>query len=267
MTLSDLSIRRPVLALVASLLIVVMGVASLLSIPVRELPDIDSAVVTVTTLYTGASPGIVDTDITEIVESSIAGVSGVKTISSQSRRGRSRTVVEFETGRDIDQAANDVRDAVGRIRASLPDAADEPRIIKNDSDADPVMRIAIASDRHSPEQITDYAERFIVDRLATLPGVASIDIRGERRYAIRIWIDRRALAARNLTVADIEAAVRRNNIELPAGEITSRQRLLDIRLDGRLSTVAGFREIVLGNVAGYPVRLGDVAEVVLSTLR
>jgi multidrug efflux pump len=263
MTLSDLSIRRPVLALVASLMIVVMGVASLLSIPVRELPDVDSAVVTVTTLYTGASPQIVDTDITEIVESSVAGVSGVKTISSQSRRGRSRTVVEFETGRDIDEAANDVRDAVGRIRASLPEAADEPRIIKNDSDADPVMRIAISSSRHSPEDITDYAERFIVDRLATLDGVASIDIRGERRYAIRIWIDRRALAARNLTVADVEAAIRRNNVELPAGEITSSQRLLDIRLDSRLSTVEGFREIVIRTVAGYPVRLGDVAQVAL----
>ena len=262
MTLSDLSIRRPVLALVASLLIVVMGVASLLTIPVRELPDVDSAVVTATTIYTGASPEIVDTDITEIIESSIAGVSGVKTISSQSRRGRSRTVIEFETGRNIDEAANDVRDAVGSVRSRLPEAADEPRIIKNDSDSDPVMRIAVASSRHSPEEITDYVERFIIDRLSTLDGVASIDIRGGRRYAIRIWIDRRALAARNLTVADIESAIRRNNIELPAGEITSSQRLLDIRLDGRLSSVDGFRNIVLGKIAGYPVRLGDVAEVV-----
>jgi len=261
-TLSDLSIRRPVLALVSSLLIVVLGVMSLMSIPVRELPNIDSAIVTVTTTYTGASPQIVDTDITEIVESAIAGVSGVKTISSQSRRGRSNTVIEFETGRDIDEAANDVRDAVGRIRANLPDAADEPSIVKNDSDADPVMRLAVSSDRHSPEEITDYIERFVVDRLATLDGVASIDIRGGRRYAIRIWIDRRALAARNLTVADIETAIRRNNVELPAGEITSRQRLLDIRLDGRLSTVEGFRNIVLGTTAaGYPVRLADVAEV------
>ncbi len=263
MTLSDLSIRRPVLALVASLLIVVMGVASLLTLPVRELPDVDSAIVTVITTYTGASPAIVDTDITEIVESSVAGVSGVKTISSQSRRGRSSTVIEFDTSRDIDEAANDVRDAVGRIRSRLPANADEPRIVKSDSDANPVMRLAVTSVRHSPEEITDYVERFVVDRLSTLDGVAEVDIRGERRYAIRIWIDRRALAARNLTVADIEAAILRNNVELPGGEITSRQRLLDIRLDGRLSTVEGFRRIVLGNVAGYPVRLGDVAEVVL----
>ncbi len=261
MTLSDLSIRRPVLAIVISLLIVTAGAASLLSIPVRELPDVDSAVVTVTTTYTGASPQIIDTDITEIVESSVAGVAGVKSISSQSRRGNSRTVIEFEIGRNIDEAANDVRDAVGRARGNLPEGTAEPVIVKNDSDSDPVMRLAVLSDRHTPEQITDYVERFVMDRLSTLDGVASVDIRGERRYAIRIWIDRRALAARNLTVGDIEAAIRRNNVELPAGEITSSQRLLEIRLDGRLSTVEGFKSIVLSTVDGYPIRLGDVAQV------
>ena len=261
MTLSDLSIRRPVLAIVASALIVVSGIASLFSIPVRELPDVDAAVVTVSTEYTGASPQIVDTDITEIVESSIAGVPGVKTIGSQSRRGRSRTVIEFEIGRNIDEAANDVRDAIGRIRANLPDGADEPRVIKNDSDADPVMRLAVTSDRQSPEEITDFVERNLVDRLSTLNGVASVNIRGDRRYAIRIWIDRRALAAHNLTVGDIEAAIKRNNVELPAGEITSSQRRLDIRLDSRLATVEDFRNVVLDTVAGHPVRLGDVAQV------
>ncbi len=263
MTLSDLSIRRPVLALVASLMIVVMGVAALLSIPVRELPDVDSAIVTVTTTYVGASPDIVDTDITEIVESAVAGISGVKTIASYSRRNRSRTVIVFEIGRDIDEAANDVRDAVGRIRSSLPEGTDEPRIVKNDSDADPVMRLAVTSERMAPAEITDYIDRFLIDRLATLQGVASIDIRGERRYAIRIWLDRRALAARNLTVADIETAMRRNNVELPAGEIVSRHRMLDVRLDSRLRNVEAFRNVVVDTVAGYPVRLGDVAKVEL----
>ena len=263
MTLSDLSIRRPVLALVASLMIVVMGVAALLSIPVRELPDVDSAIVTVTTTYTGASPDIVDTDITEIVESAVAGISGVKTIASYSRRNRSRTVIVFEIGRNIDEAANDVRDAVGRIRSSLPEGTDEPRIVKNDSDADPVMRLAVTSERMAPAEITDYIDRFLIDRLATLQGVASIDIRGERRYAIRIWLDRRALAARNLTVADIETAMRRSNVELPAGEIVSRHRMLDVRLDSRLRNVEAFRNVVVDTVAGYPVRLGDVAKVEL----
>ncbi|MBF2760472.1 MAG: efflux RND transporter permease subunit, partial [Ectothiorhodospiraceae bacterium AqS1] len=261
MSLSDLSIRRPVLALVACLLIVVLGVASLLTLPVRELPDVDAAVVTVVTTYTGATPQIIDTDITEIVESSIAGVSGIKTITSESRRGRSRTVIEFETGRDIDEAANDIRDAVGRIRANLPADADEPRVVKSDSDADPVMRLAVTSTKHPPEEITDFVERFVIDRLSTLDGVASVDLLGERRYAIRIRLDRRALAARKLTVADVEAAIRRSNVELPAGEITSSQRLLDIRLDSRLATPEQFRDIRLATIDGYPVRIGDVATV------
>ncbi|NVK19473.1 MAG: efflux RND transporter permease subunit [Methylocystaceae bacterium] len=261
MTLSDLSIRRPVLAIVTSLLIITAGVATIFNIPVRELPDVDSAVVTISTEYTGASPRIVDTDITEIIESSVAGVSGVKSIQSSSRRGRSRTVIEFETGRDIDQAANDVRDAVGRVRASLPEEVDEPRVIKSDSDADPVMRLAVVSDRHSPEEITDYVERFILDHLTTLDGVASVDVRGERRYAIRVWLDRRAMAARNMTINDIETAIQRANVELPAGDIESRNRLFELRLNARLSTPEEFGNIVLGKVNGFTVRLHDVARI------
>ncbi|VAW12172.1 RND efflux system, inner membrane transporter [hydrothermal vent metagenome] len=261
MNLSDLSIRRPVLAAVMSLLIVVLGIAALMQLPVRELPDIDSAIVTVSTGYTGAAPSIVDTDITELIESAVAGVSGIKSISSSSRRGRSRTVIEFEIGRNIDEAANDIRDAVGRVRSRLPDEADEPRVIKNDSDAAPVMRLAVSSPAMSAAEITDYVERFIVDRFATLEGVASVDIYGRRGLAVRIWLDRRALAARNLTVADIEAALRRNNIELPAGEIQSRSRRMTVRLDSRISTVAQFRQIVVDRIAGYPVRLADVADV------
>ena len=262
MTLSELSIRRPVLAAVVSLLIIVFGIAALMRLPVRELPDVDAAVVTVTTEYTGAAPEIIDTDITEIVEGAISGVSGVKTISSESRRDRSRVVIEFDIGRDIDQAANDVRDAVGRVRGDLPDEVDEPQIVKSDSDAEPVMRLAVTSDRMGPADITDYVERYVVDRFATLNGVATVEIYGERRQAIRIWLDRRALAARNLTVADIESALRRNNVELPSGEIESATRLLTVRLSSRLTEVDQFRRIVVDQVAGYPVRLSDVAHVV-----
>ncbi|MGE4660846.1 MAG: efflux RND transporter permease subunit [Arenicellales bacterium] len=257
--LSDIAIRRPVTTIVASLLIVTAGLAALQSIPIRELPDVDRSVVTVTTAYKGASPQVIDTDITEVIESSISGVAGVESLSSQSRRGRSRTVVEFQSGRDIDEAANDIRDAVGRARGALPDDVDEPVILKSDSDASPVMRIGVASSQHSPEEITDYVERFIVDRLSTLEGVASVDVRGERRFAIRVWLDRRALAARNLTVSDIQSAISRSNLELPAGDLTSRERMLEIRLDGRLATPEDFRSIVLREVEGYPVRLGDVA--------
>lgn len=262
MTLSDISIRRPVLAAVASLLIVIFGVAALRSVPVRELPDVDNAVVTVTTTYRGAAPEVIDTDITETVEGAIASISGIRTISSESRQGRSRVTIEFETSVDIDVAANDVRDAVGRVRGDLPEEADEPQVVKSDADADPVMRLAVTSDRMTTAEITDYIDRFVVDRFATLDGVANVDIIGAQPFAVRIWIDRRALAARNLTVSDIEAALLRNNLELPAGEVESFNRQLTVRLNSRLHSIEDFRDIVIDRIAGYPVRLGDVARVV-----
>lgn len=260
--LSDLAIRRPVLAAVASLLIIVFGIGVLTSIPVRELPDIDTAVVTVTTTYRGAAPEVIDTDLTEIIEGSVAGVAGVKTISSSSRRGRSRVVVEFEVGNDIDAAANDVRDAVSRVRADLPADADEPQVVKNDADSDPVMRLAVTSDRLSAAEITDYVDRYVIDRLATVPGVASIDTYGGRPKAVRVWLDRRAMAARNLTVVDIERALQRANLELPAGELESDSRQLSVRLNSRLPTVDAFSNVVIERVGGYPIRLRDIATVV-----
>ncbi|MBQ0749944.1 MAG: efflux RND transporter permease subunit [Roseovarius sp.] len=262
MTLSDISIRRPVLAAVASLLIVIFGVAALRSIPVRELPDVDNAVVTVTTTYRGAAPEVIDTDITETVEGAIAAISGIRTISSESRQGRSRVTIEFETSVDIDVAANDVRDAVGRVRGDLPEEADEPQVVKSDADADPVMRVAVTSDRMTTAEITDYLDRFVVDRFSTLDGVANVDVIGAQPFAVRIWIDRRALAARNLTVSDVEAALVRNNLELPAGEVESINRQMTVRLNSRLRSIEDFRDIVIDRVGGYPVRLGDVARVV-----
>jgi multidrug efflux pump len=261
MTLSDISVRRPVLAAVMSLLIVIFGLAALRSLPVRELPDVDNAVVTVTTTYRGAAPEVIDTDLTETIEGAIATISGIRTISSESRQGRSRVTIEFDSGVDIDVAANDVRDAVGRVRGELPEEADEPEVVKSDADADPVMRIAVTSDRMTTAEITDYVDRLIVDRIATLDGVANVNLVGERPFAVRIWLDRRALAARNLTVSDVEAALRRNNIELPAGEVESFNRQLSVRLNSRLDSIEDFRAIVLDRVAGYPVRLGDVARV------
>ncbi|TVQ29212.1 MAG: efflux RND transporter permease subunit [Geminicoccaceae bacterium] len=263
MTLSDLAIRRPVLATVVSLLIVVFGLASLQQLPIRELPDVDRAVVTVTTTYTGAAPEIIDTDITEVIEGAVAGIAGIQSIGSQSRRGRGQTTITFTTDRDIDEATNDVRDAVGRVRANLPADADEPRIVKSDADADPIMRIAITSDRWNAAEITDYAERFLVDRLATVDGVASVDVFGQRRFAIRIWLDRRAMAARNLTVADVEAALRRSNVELPAGEVRGLDRQFTVRLDGRLQDVDAFRNLIVTRTGDFPIRLGDIARVEL----
>jgi len=261
MTLSDISVRRPALAAVANLLLIVFGLTALRDVPVRELPDVDNAVVTVTTTYRGAAPEVIDTDITETVEGAVASISGIRSISSESRQGRSRVVIEFAAGHDVDVAANDVRDAVGRVRDDLPEEADSPEVEKSDADADPVMRLAVVSDRMTTAEITDYIDRFIADRLATLDGVASLRVYGERSFAVRIWLDRRALAARKLTVADVERALQRNNVELPAGEVTSTSRQLTVRLNSRLQSVDDFRDVVLDRVEGYPVRLGDVARV------
>jgi multidrug efflux pump len=262
MSPSDFCIKRPVFAAVLSMLIVVLGIASLLRLPIRELPDVDAPIISVNINYTGAAPEIVDTDITAPIEGVIAGIAGVRTITSTSQRGGARTVIEFEPDRQIDEAANDVRDAVARVRTELPEEVEETRITKNDSNADPVMRIGVTSDRMTSAEITDYVERFLVDRLATLDGIAQVQIYGERRYAIRIWLDRRAMAARNLTVDDVESALERNNVELPAGELRSTVRQFTVRSDTRLSTPVQFRNIVLERVDGYPVRLGDIAEVV-----
>ncbi|WP_142849325.1 efflux RND transporter permease subunit [Telmatospirillum sp. J64-1] len=263
MMISDITIKRPVFATVLSALIVVIGLFALLNLPVRELPSVDSAVVTVTTTYSGAAPEIVDTEIVEVIEGAVSGIDGIRSITSTSRLGSGSTVIEFEVSRNIDEATNDVRDAVGRVANRLPDDADTPRVVKTDSDAQPVMRISITSDRLTPAEISDYASRFIVDRLSILDGVAQVEIFGERRFAIRIWLDRQALAARNLTVADIEEALRRNNLELPAGQIESTTRQFTVRTDTRLSSVEQFRNIVVTQINGYPVRLGDLAEVEL----
>lgn len=259
--LPELAIRRPVLAAVASLLIVVFGLASVFGLPVRELPDADRAIVTITTEYTGASPQVVDTEIAEIIEASVSGIAGIRTISSESRRGRSRTRIEFETSRNIDEAANDVRDAIGRVRSRLPDDVDEPRVVKSDADGDPIIWMAVTSDRHTTAEITDYLERVIIDRLATLEGVARLNIYGQRRLAVRLWLDRKAMAARRITVRDVEDALTQNNLELPAGNIKSVTRQMLVRLDTRLTNIEQFRKLVISKVDGYTIRLSDIARV------
>ena len=263
MVLSDISIKRPVLATVMSALIVVIGLAALTRLPVRELPDVDAAVVTIGTRYIGASPEVIDTDIVEIVEGAVSSIDGIKSLSSVSRFGSARTTVEFVPGRNIDAAANDVRDAMSRVLEDLPEEADSPEIVKADSDTQPIMRIAITSDRMSAAEISDYADRYIVDRLSTIEGIARVDIFGERRYAMRVWLDRRAMAARQVSVRDVEAALLRNNLELPAGEIRSAQRQFTVRTDTRLRSIEDFRGVVIKTIKGYSIRLGEIGDIEL----
>jgi multidrug efflux pump len=262
MVLSDVSIKRPVFATVISLMLTVLGIFALLRMPIREYPAIDPPVIQITTTYRGASAPVVDSQITEILEGAVAGIEGIKTISSQSRDERSQITMEFRLTRNVDSAANDVRDRVARALARLPEQADTPVVAKVDGDSRPILWIALASDRLSPLDLTDLARRRIVDRLAIVEGVAQVLILGERRFAMRVWLDRQALAARNLTVQDIEDAIRRENVELPGGRIESTQRELTVRTDSRMSRPEQFREIVVTRGAsGAQVLLGEVARV------
>lgn len=261
MVLSDISIRRPVLATVISLVIVVLGLAALGQLPVREYPDIDPPVISIQTTYTGAAPQVVDTEITEVIEGAVASVDGVRLLTSESRDGRSQTTLEFEPGRDIDAAANDVRDALARVQRDLPADIDPPIVRKADANARPMLWLSLTSDRLTAAEMTDFAERFMVDRLAVIEGVAQVNIGGQRRYAMRIWLDRQAMAARNLTVEDIETALRRSNVELPAGRLESVSRELTVRAATRLSSEQEFRDLIVAQRDDYPIRLGEVARV------
>ena len=261
MILSDISIKRPVFATVLSLLIVVFGLAALFGLPVREYPDIDPPVVSISTNYTGAAAEVVDTQITQVIEGAISGIEGIRSIESSTEQGESRTSIEFSTSRDVDIAANDVRDAVSRVADQLPDEADAPVVRKADSDARPMMWVTLRSDLWDSAELSDFADRALADRLSVLDGVADVSIGGERRYAIRVWLDRERLAARNITVAEVERALRANNVELPAGSVDSSTRNFTVRAEGRLSTVEEFRELVIRRNNNELLRLGEVANV------
>jgi multidrug efflux pump len=265
MIISEISVRRPVFATVISLLLIIFGLVSLDRLPTREYPDIDRPFVSITTNYTGASAAVIETKITQPIEDAIAGIEGILKIESESEDERSQVRIEFDVSRNVDAAANDVRDRVSRVVAALPEEADPPQIIKADSSQEAIMFLHFSSTKMSTLEITDYAERNLIDRFSTVPGVARVSINGGRRYAMRIWIDRQALAARRLAVSDIEDALRRENIELPAGRIESHQREFSLRTIVGLETEDDFRNLVIARGEdGHLVRLGEVARVQLA---
>ncbi|MDX5364505.1 MAG: efflux RND transporter permease subunit [Pseudazoarcus pumilus] len=268
MILSDVSVKRPVFASVLGLLLLIFGLVSYQQLPLREYPDIDPPVVSIQTAYPGAASAIIETQITERVENAIAGIEGIEYIESQSRDGESRITLRFSINRDIEAAANDVRDAVSRVVDQLPDEADPPEVRRVDSNADVIVWWNLNSDRHTVPQLTDYAERYLVDRLSVVDGVAQVRISGARSYAMRVWLDRNALAARQLTVSDIERALREENVELPAGSIQSTARQFSVRVQREFQNAEDFARLVLarGDSDGYLVRLGDVARVERGTV-
>ncbi len=263
MKISELSIQRPVFASVMSLAIILFGAISFTRLPVREYPDIDPPVVSISTFYRGASPNVVETEITDVLEEQLSTLEGVKTITSSSREQGSGITIEFELGREVDQAANDVRDRVSRIRGRLPREADDPIIQKVDVNAQPIFWLALASDRHSNLEVSDVADRLLKERLQRLPGVGAVFIGGERRYAMRIWLDAQRMAAYGLTTQDIEAAIRRENAEIPGGRVEGAGREFSVRTLGDLSTPKEFAAIIVKQQGDENVRLGDLAEVTL----
>ena len=265
MKISEISVKRPVFATVVSLLLVILGLLAFSRLSVRELPEVESPVVSIETTYRGAAADVVETKITQIIEDRVSGIEGVTKITSQSVDGRSSINLEFIPERNVDEAANDVRDRVSRVASNLPPEADPPEIGKVDFNAEPVIWLNLSSSTLDVLELTDYAERVIAERLGVLPGVARVRFGGARRYAMRVWIDREALAARQLTVTDIESALRRENVQLPAGRLESSQREMTLRTETGLNTENDFRELVIGRGAdGYLVRMREVADVRLA---
>lgn len=281
MMLSDISVKRPVLAAVAAIVLCVVGLAAFFTLPVRELPNIDPSVVSVSTSYRGASAEVIESRITEVIERQIAGIQGVDRVSSSSRDGQSRITVEFLLGRNLDDAANDVRDAVSRVANALPEQADAPQVAKADADAQPIMILFLSAPGLNRLQLTDYAERRLVERFSTVPGVGQVRIFGEQQYAMRIELDADALAARGLTVGDVEQALSAQNAELPAGFLEGRDKDFTVRIRRTYETPTDFAQLPIspGGAAGgaasagsgavvggaatpaYVTRLGDVAQV------
>ena len=261
MQLPEVSIRRPVFATVLSLLLVLIGLVSFTRLQVREYPRIDEPTVTVSTRLVGASSEVIESQVTKPLEDSIAGIDGVDVITSISRQEQSQITVRFKLEKSPDDAAADVRDRVSRVRGRLPDSVDEPVISKVEADASPTIWLAFTTERLTPLQVTDLANRVVKPRLQTVPGVADVLIRGERVFAMRVWLDADKLAAYGVTVQDVEDALRRQNLEVPAGRIEGPQREFSVTAQTDLNTPEQFGAVALRQVNGYTVRLRDVARI------
>ncbi|NKF52574.1 efflux RND transporter permease subunit [Shewanella sp. WXL01] len=262
MILTDTSVKRPVFASVLSILLIIIGLVSFQKLPLREYPNIDPPIVSIDTSYRGASASVVESRITQLVEDRISGIEGIKHISSQSRDGRSSVTLQFDISRDIEAATNDVRDRVSSLLDNLPDEAEPPEVRKANSGDEVIMWLNLVSNQMTTLELTDYARRYLVDRFSVVDGVANIRLGGGKVYAMRIWIDRQALASRNLTVMDVESALRSENVELPAGSVESKERHFTVRVDRSFLTENDFENLVITQGEdGYLVRLGDVAKV------
>ncbi len=263
MSLSSLSIRRPVLAIVMSIAILVLGLIGYTFLGVREYPSVDPPIITVSTVYTGANADVIESQITEPLEESINGIAGIRTITSSSRDGRSTIRVEFDIGVDLETAANDVRDKVSRAIRDLPPDIESPIVAKADADAQPILFISVQSNSRNLLQLTDYADNVLKERFQTIPGVSTVDVWGERKYSMRLWLDPIKLAAYHITPLDVKDAVNRENVELPSGSIEGNKTELSIRTVGRLQDVSEFNDLIIKEEGGNTIRLKDVGYAIL----
>ncbi|ADG11126.1 AcrB/AcrD/AcrF family protein [Caulobacter segnis] len=260
--ISDLSVRRPVFAAVAAIILCVIGLAAFTGLPIRELPNVDPPVVSVSTSYRGASAEVIEERITQVIERQVAGIQGIDRVNSSSRDGRSQINITFTLDRDLDDAANDVRDAVSRVASNLPDQADPPQIAKANADSSPIIILNLTSSTLSPLELADYADRYLVERMSTVPGVAQAGLNGQL-YAMRIWLNPDAMAARGVTVDDVETALNSENVELPAGSLESSAKDFTIRVSRAYSKPEDFVQLPVraADANGFVVRLGEIARV------
>ncbi|MFT7515540.1 MAG: multidrug efflux pump, partial [Candidatus Omnitrophota bacterium] len=258
MRLSEAFIRRPVATIMLNVAMLVFGIIGLQKLPVRELPDIDPSIVTVLTVYPGANAEVVETEVTEKLEEAVAGADSINLITSESREQVSTITIEFNQGRDVDLAAQDVRDLVSRVRGDLPDDVEEPVISKQDSGARPIMWVAFFSERHTTQELTEIADTMVKDRLQTIPGVSSVILGGEKKRAVRIWLDTPRMAARGVTVLDVEAVLKSQSVELPSGRVANTDREFTVRTLGELKTPEEFNRLIIRQDDGATVRLEDV---------
>jgi multidrug efflux pump len=264
MNISELSLRRPVLATVMNIIIVLFGIIGFTFLGVRDYPAIDPPIINVRASYPGANADIIESQITEPLEKAINGIAGIKNITSSSSQGTSSINVEFNLGVDLEAAANDVRDKVSQAQRSLPQNLDAPPVVsKQDASSDAIISMTVQSNTRNQLQVTEYATNVLVERLQTIPGVSSIQIWGEKRYAMRIWFDPSRLSAYGLTPGDVEAALNRENVELPSGKISGNATELSVRTFGRLTTEDDFNNVIIKNINGADIRLKDIGEAVL----
>ena len=264
MSLASISIKRPVLAIVMSLTILLFGIISFTFLGVREYPAIDPPIISVRTSYSGANASVIESQITEPLEKAINGIAGVRNLSSSSSQGSSNITVEFNLDSDLEAAANDVRDKVSGAARSLPQDIDSPPVVtKADANSDDIISLTLQSDTKNQLEVSDYAENVIAQNLQTIPGVSSTSIRGQKRYSMRLWMDPKKLVAYGLTPLDVQNALNRENVDLPSGKLTGNQTELIVNTKGRLRTEQDFNNLILKDEGNRNVRMSDVGFAVL----